>query len=345
MKTIIIFFALVVSLSISGRAQTQSEDPKLKKIFEKEMTISKFTAQNDKDFWNYSKALMYQNQGFDDGHGMYAWAPAMKNFPKRVGILSFIVFDPGLFEVHSKRFDPLGTVTITHTESGFLTASSTQSLADGASLLSLNLMKEDFAKYGATLLTPSEFLTTDAQREAYKNFDFKEKGLAKMLSSEGSANTVAVPEGYVMYFAENFTMPAFVDAVTAKIKELGLDAGIIVKIQMGANNGIISIQSITAAMYGPNPVPKNPDKKYIAINPATGYHDGVVYNAVKLGAFDTDNALETKEGLNIVVVAQNKAGARSDFDDFGKLIARVVAGVTYPVNMWITGGWKPFKYK
>jgi hypothetical protein len=109
--------------------------------------------------------------------------------------------------------------------------------------------------------------------------------------------------------------------------------------------GTIALQSITSALYGPNPVPKDPNKMYVAINPATGYHEGVVYAAAKLGAFDNDNLLKTKEGLNIVVFARNDKGARSDFRDFDKLLARVTGGVNYTLNMWITGGWKPFQYK
>lgn len=338
--TSILFIVLFAALTAG--AQTQSEDPKLMKIFSKSLTISKAVAQPDDEFWKASKALMYDHQGFEDGHGMYAWPKGFSAFPKRVGILSYIVFDPGFFESSSKTY---GYLTVTKTETGFINAETTQQLAQGFYDMSLPEMKKAFAGYGSTLLTPQEFLETDAQKAAYASFDFKEKGLAKMMSKEGAANTLAQPEGFSLYYAENFTMPAFVEAVTAKIKELGLDAAIILKIQMGMKDNTISIQSITCGMYGPNPVPKDPKKKYVAINPATGYHDGVVYNAVKLGAFDMDNMLETNEGLNIVVFAQNKAGARSDFAGFDQLIGRTVAGVIYPLNAWIKGDWKPFKYK
>lgn len=342
MNRLIIAIVFLGLFTLSARTQTQSEDPKLLKIFEKNLTIPKFVSQKDEEFWKTAKGFMYQNQGFADGHGMYAWHPAMKGFPKRVGLLSFMVFDPGFFETTTKNYAYL---TLVKTESGYLTAESTQQLAEGFYTMSLGTIKKEFESYGSTLLTLEEFCTTDELREVYRNFSFKEKGLARMMSAEGSANTLSVPKGYAMYYAENFTMPAFVDEVTAKIKELGLDAAIIIKIQMGANGGVISLQSLTCAMYGPNPVPRDPEKKYVAINPATGYHEGVVYNAVKLGAFDSDNMLETKEGLNVVVFASNKTGARSEFSDFDKLVGRLVSGVNYPVNMWITGKWKPFKYK
>lgn len=342
MKRIIITLTLIGSLAVSLMAQTESTDPKLVKLFEKSMTISKFMAQKDEDFWKSAKGFMYQNQGFDDGHGMYAWPPAMKSFPKRVGLLSFMVFDPGFFETTSKTF---GYVTLVKTQSGFMKASTTQELARGMYEMSIASLKKDFENYGSTLLTPEEFLTTDALREAYRTFDFKEKGLARMMSSESSANVLSVPEGFFAYYAENMTMPAYVDAITAKIRELGLDAAIIIKIQMGAVDETISLQSVSMAMYGPNPVPKDPNKKYVAINPATGYHDGVVYNAVKMGAFDTDNMLETKEGLNILLFARNKNGELSDFNGLDRLLAKICSGNTYCFNMWITGAWKPFKYK
>ncbi|MFZ4521628.1 MAG: hypothetical protein ACOYNC_07980 [Bacteroidales bacterium] len=343
MRRIIIILMLLSPVYATLVAQTQSDDPKLMKVFDKGMTISKFLAQKDEDFWKSAKALMYQNQGFEDGHGMYAWSPALKQFPKRVGLLSFMVFDPGFFEQSGRTY---GNLTISRTESGYLSASGTKELADGLYSMSIEALKKDFGNYGATLLTPEEFANTAALREIYHTFDFREKGLAKMMSSESSANTLAVPGNYMTYYAENLTMPAYMDAITAKIKALGLDAAMIIKIQMGVDgNGTISVQSVSTALYGPNPVPKNPDKKYIAINPATGYHEGNVYSAVKMGAFDTDNMLETKEGLNIIVFAKNKSGARSDFSDFDKLLAKICGGNNYTLNMWITGGWKPFKYK
>lgn len=339
-KSLIILSAVLVL--IAARALAQDADPKLTKLFDKSMTITKFLAQPDADFWKPAKGFMYQNQGFSDGHGIYAWPPAMKQFPKRVGLISFMVFDPGLFETSSQKY---GYMTLVKTESGFLTASTTAELTKVLYEMSIADLKKDFSNYGAALLTPDEFLTSDEQRQAYNTFPFKEKGLAKMMSSESSANTLSVPEGYATYYAENMTMPGYVEAVTGKIKELGLDAALVVKIQMGANGGTISIQSITAALYGPNPVPKDPGKKYVAINPATGYHEGVVYNAVKMGAFDTDNMLETKEGLNILVYAQGKTSVMADFKDFEKLLSKISGGNNYTFNMWITGGWKPFKYK
>lgn len=336
-----LLFATILVL-ISTKIMAQEVDPKLAKLFDKSLTISKFLALPDPEFWKTAKGFMYQNQGFSDGHGMYAWPPALKQFPKRVGLLSFMVFDPGLFETTEKKYGPMSLIK---TESGFLTASTTKELAKILYEFSIEDLKKDFANYGSTLLTPGEFLTSDEQRTAYADFAFKEKGLAKMISSESAANTLAVPEGYHLYYAENMTMPGYVEAITAKAKELGLDAVLVLKIQMGAKGQTISIQSITTALYGPNPVPKDPDKKYIAINPATGYHEGVVYNAVKLGAFDTENLLETKEGLNILVYAGNKEKGLANFNDFNKLLAKISSGNNYTINMWITGGWKPFKYQ
>lgn len=342
MKKAIFLFSLLAFCSLK-LIIAQDVDPKVEKLFDKSMTISKFLALPDDDFWKYSKPLMYQNQGFGDGHGMYAWPPAMKSFPKKVGLLSFMVFDPGLFEQHTKHFGSY--MTLTTTEAGALAASTTQELAKEMLKMSIDDLKKSFTDFGSVLLTPDEFCTADALRNAYSTFDFKEKGLAKLMSGESGANTLAVPEGFSMYYAENMTSPAFVDAVTSKAKELGLDAVLILKIQMGANGETISIQSITSVLYGPNPVPKDPGKKYVAINPATGYHDGVVYNAVKLGAFDTENMLETKEGLNILVFARGKTGEKADFNGFDTLLAKVCSGTLYSFNMWLSGQWKPFKYK
>lgn len=331
-------FALSIVL-VTAMAQKTGSDPKLEKMMEKSMSIDKFLALSDADFWKYSKVLMYQNQGFSDGHGMYAWPPSFKTLPKRVGLLSFVVFDPGFFDTKVKKYGgPDISYTVTTYKGAALSIENTQKLADFFYQETLPELKENFKSYGSELLTPEEFITSDAIRNAYNTFDFVESGGAKLFSGESAANTVAVPEGFKMYYVENFTTPKFVSAIGPKASELGLDAVIIVKVQMGIDSdGTISIMSINYGMYGNNPTPKNPDKKYVAINPATGYNTSVVYDAKKLGG-------EEKEGLNIVVSAQSKNAMINRFDHVGKLINKVVFGANYELNMWITGGWKPFKY-
>jgi hypothetical protein len=340
MKTKLLIAALFAGLVLSIEAQ-ESSDPKLNKFFEKSITINKFLAQKDEDFWKNSKALMYQYQGFKDGHGMYVWPPAAKEFPKKVGLLTFLVFDPGMYETTSKK---MGYLTLVKTTSGALKASTTKEMAKILFQFSIDGLKKTFHDFGSELLSPDEFLTSDQLKESYRDFSFKESGIAKWLSSESGANTLAVPEGFSMYYAENLTMPAYVDAITAKIKELGLDAGLVVKIQLGAVDQSMFIQSVSSVLYGPNPVPKDPNAKYVNINPATGYHEGVVYNGIKLGAFDTKNMLETKEGLNILVFARSKNAEMADFSGFDNLLNKIVGGTCYSFNMWVKGNWKPFKF-
>lgn len=343
MKNLIYALAVIAILS-GGRTQAQSADPKLQKFMDKSMTIDKFLALPDDEFWKYSRSMMYQNQGFDDGHGMFAWPPAIQTFPKRVGLLSFMVFDPGFFEVSTKRYG--GMYSVTTYKGAALSLENTVGLTNFFYEEALSELRENFKYFNSELVTPEEFLTSDQLKEVYNNFNYEEKGLSKLMSSEGSYQTLAVPDGQKMYYAESFTSPSFVDAIGPKASELGLDAVIILKIQLGIDEkGTISIQSINYAMYGKNPVPKDPDKKYVAINPATGYHEYVAYSAKKLGAFDLDALLKTEEGMNVVVSAESKTAKISKFDGVGKLINKLVLGANYELNMWITGGWKPFKYK
>jgi hypothetical protein len=339
-KTKLLFFLTIATLL--ANAQNES-DPKLQKQMDKSFTIEKYLTQGDDVFWKTAKPLMYQNQGFEDGHGMYVWPPALKQFPKRIGLLTYAVFDPGFFESKSKKY---GNLSITTTEYGMLEAGSTQQLADNLYKMGIGALKKEFANYGATLLTPEEFITNDEQRNAYQNFGFKEKGLSKLLSGQSEANTLANPAGFTMHYAENLTMPEFVQAMGAQAKALNLDAVLIIKVQMGVSGDqTLAIQSISSALYGPNPVEKDPKKKYVSINAATGYNPYVVYNAIKMGAFDTENVFETKEGLNLVVQVSNKNGRLVNFNSYDKLVARICGGNMYSLNAWITGSWKPFKYK
>lgn len=338
MKKIAIAFIVFIGMGIS-LVNAQGSDPKLVKLLEKSMTIDKFLALPDAEFWKYSKSMMYQNQGFDDGHGMWAWPKAFKNLPKRVGLLSFVVFDPGFFDTKVKKYGgPDISYTVTTSKSAALSIDNTQKLASFFYSEAIPAIKENFKSFGSELLTPEEFCTTDAIRQAYNTFNYQEKASAKMFSGESAANTIAVPEGQNFFYAENFTVPGFVKAIGPKAEELGLDAVVILKIQMGIDEkGTISIQSINYAMYGKNPQSKIEGKKYIAINPATGYNDYVVYSAKKMGG-------EGEQGLNVVVSVENKNGKLFKFDQVGELINKVVLGANYELNMWITGGWKPFKY-
>jgi hypothetical protein len=342
-----ILLIVLMAFVVHARVAAQDADPKLVKLMEKSMTIEKFLALPDDEFWKYSKAVMYERQGFDDGHGMWVWPPALKTFPKRVGLLSFMVFDPGFFEVTSKKYGgPDISRTVTTYKGASLELENTIALAQFLYDEALPELKENFKSFGSELLTPEEFLTSDAFRESYNNFSYEEKGVGKWMSKEGSYQTLATPKGFKLFYAESFSTPSFLEAIGPKAKELGLDAVCIVKIQMGIDEkGTISIQSMNYGMYGPNPVPKDPGKKYVAINPATGYHDFVVYSAKKLGAFDLESLLKTEEGMNVVVTVQNKTVMINNFTNVGKLINKLVLGANYELNMWATGGWKPFKYK
>jgi hypothetical protein len=334
-----LFILLTISTLFIALVKAQEADPKLVKLLEKSMTIDKFLALPDAEFWKYSKSMMYQNQGFEDGHGMWAWPLALKNMPKRVGLLSFVVFDPGFFDTKVKKYGgPDISYTVTTTSSAAISIDNTQKLANFFYNETIPELKENFKSFGCELLTPEEFATSDVLKQAYSTFGYEEKASAKLFSGESAANTIAVPEGQNFFYAENFTVPGFVKAIGPKASELGLDAVAILKIQMGIDDkGTISIQAISWAMYGKNPQPKIEGKKYVAINPATGYNESVVYSAKKLGG-------EGEQGLNVVVSVENKNGKLYKFEHVGKLINKLVLGANYELNMWITGGWKPFKY-
>lgn len=339
MKTVSFLLTFLVAV-IFIQSRAQETDPKLVKAFDKAMTIEKFLALSDDDFWKFSKPMMYQNQGFDDGHGMFTWPPSMKTFPKRVGLLSFIVFDPGFFDAKVKKYGgPDISYTVTTTKSAALSIDNTRALADFFYQESLPELKDNFKSFGAELLTPEEFITSEEIRKAYNTFNYEEKASAKMFSGESAANTIAVPAGQNFFYAENFTVPGFVKAIGPKSEELGLDAVLIIKIEMGIDDkGTISVQSMNYAMYGKNPTPKDPDKRYVAVNPATGYNDYVVYSAKKLGG-------EKEAAMNVVLSMENKTSKVYHFEGIGKLVNKLALGANYELNMWIKGDWKPFKYK
>lgn len=82
MKKVILVLAAFVCISLA-KSQSIESGAKLSEFFKKSMTIDKFLALPEADFWKNCKSVPLQNPGFEDGHGIYAWPPAMKQFPKR----------------------------------------------------------------------------------------------------------------------------------------------------------------------------------------------------------------------------------------------------------------------
>ena len=105
-------------------------------------------------------------------------------YPKRVGLISFYVFDTGTYEYNAMNA-VYGSPSFTDASGkSFVKVGETFGLNDRQANIFATLfaeravprMKELFSEKGMTLLTPVEFLENEAQLEAYFSFELPKSG-------------------------------------------------------------------------------------------------------------------------------------------------------------------------
>src|SRR5258705_10247426 len=122
------------------------------------------------------------NAGREDGRGLVPYYKALGAPPKRVALISFYVWDCGNTKESSWNIYGGDYVYVVHnTRKHNLESGSTAVLATELHDASIGPIKEAFAAVGTQLLTPEEFLDTDAKKEAYANFNLEIGGFGKFL--------------------------------------------------------------------------------------------------------------------------------------------------------------------
>ena len=195
-------------------------------------------------------------------------------YPQRVGLLSFYIVDTGTYEFSALNAvygtpsftDASGKSYVKVGESYGLSDRQANIFATEFAELAVPRMKALFGARGMTLLTPVEFLESDAQIEAYKSFrlpksgfqTFTETGL-KILDKNPHANGAA--DGFLMIpthvFSGNRDSLRALDALRQK---LGLDAFVVVLNTTATDKKSVAYTGTQMLFYGPNPVPL-PDNK------------------------------------------------------------------------------------
>lgn len=108
-----------------------------------------------------------QNKIRDNGKGFAVSMKALGAMPKRVALISFYVDDPGLTK-KSGTAQTGRSYNTTNTGSGNARQFAGEFFNDASGEL-----RTVFASYGMTLLMPDEFLTSEAKKRAYKEFEVK----------------------------------------------------------------------------------------------------------------------------------------------------------------------------
>jgi hypothetical protein len=194
--------------------------------------------------------------------------------PKRVGLLSFYVFDTGSFEFSAlaatyggKYFESIG-----------LNERGANKFASAFADAGVPVLKEEFAARGMELLTPVEFLETDEQIDAYLDFTLPRsgyqkfaEGALKILDKNPHANGAA--DGYEMIPSHLWTDREILRELDALRVALGLDGLLVVSNNTATNAKSVVLGSIVMMFYGPNPKPE-PEKFAKYWTPLLAYTSG-----------------------------------------------------------------------
>ncbi|TAE50060.1 MAG: hypothetical protein EAZ89_12925, partial [Bacteroidetes bacterium] len=140
-----------------------------------------------------------------NGKGYSANLSALAQPPKRVALVSFYGFDPGITRV-TKTTQDAGYVSYTTTNT------TTRSAGNGGDIAAMFYdkglagMKNTFATYGMELLTPDQFLDTEDKRAAYQAFKVQHSKASEFWANYGNLALQVLygyPEGYIVCDIEN----------------------------------------------------------------------------------------------------------------------------------------------
>lgn len=270
MTTKIKLLLCVGLLAIGGHASGQS-------------SIREIVDKTGKD--KIQKNLMKQFPGtfcFKDGHGMNPYLTSEDQIPKTIALVTFYVYDPGMSYSSTSK--------TTHAATGLTTTSTSVynfKLSEEGGNYFANMfhqegvgkLKETFKAHGITLLTPDEYLNTEAKRDFYYNkFQPQISKLGNFLSRlEQKSSGVAVCADYYRGLdasaATDFKRSISLgDELT---RNLGVDAVMSIAFYVGYDGKTVTFSNITSTINGPNPVPRE-NKKYIG-GAGAGYQEGLVY--------------------------------------------------------------------
>lgn len=275
-----------------------------------------------------------------NGKGFTAYHPAMSTTPKRVGLVTFYISDPGTYKSKTTK---VGDYVYFEKYSSRIDGPTGVKVASQILDASLPKMKERFAAYGMELLTPAEFLDSDEKKALYASFEVKHGGSGGLTGMyafagrmfQGQNFAARVPaEGYNVFqvdqelhypmHAKNNGYPHKFSQDTKMMeglgdelcKGLGLDAVLCVYMvhNVPYNRKQYNLHYAAMYMFGPNPVPLAEGKKDGAL-----YQNGLFYASSRLDLKNTPYIIKNKKNPgnsptltgveNVFVALSNKMGS------------------------------------
>ncbi len=238
-----------------------------------------------------------EGRKYKNGTGFSLNAKLLGEMPKKVALVSFYSFDPGMTKI--QRWTTTSTFTTTYfTKTTKLNAvGGSGELALGYYLQSIEAMITGFKDYGMQLMLPEEYLDTEEKTEFYNNFEVERGKLNEWLANMGS-NVHDVLYGYIEGYNvldvvnepySNYTATGgrlltkkgdvadkqvwvmdkcgpMVESLGDKLcKGLGVDAVVIVYFTIfSPKEDKVTLENVNMHMFGPNPtpLPEGKEKKF-----------------------------------------------------------------------------------
>lgn len=214
--------------------------------------------------------------GSDSGRGPNPYLKALHAPPARIALISFYVWDCGNKKENSwNTYGGNYTYHVTSTRTNNVTEKAVDMLANELHDASIGALKEAFATVDSKLLTPDEFLDTDAKKQAYANFNPEHNFMEKIYKTLQGLDTdsfhfTGAPSGYRVIGLTNlsnikrnkfqlattgvgvgtFANAAGYDLATA----LGVDAVAVLYNVVQAEKKSINMRAAAMYLFGPNPV-------------------------------------------------------------------------------------------
>lgn len=240
------------------------------------------------------------------GEGVVPYLAKLDAPPRRVALISFYVFDPG---------KSTGTYYASVRTFNWLTQDGASHFAQRFHEQGIDSLRQAFAAHGMTLLTPDEFLDTDAKRQAYTAYEIKRSAAAKIAmglvkrmtrAAGGDTEQSAVAAGYRLLATHNVpTDPKTAVSLNDLRLTLDVDALVVVKNGTFFDGKNLTLGDIQLMMYGPNPMQKIEGKRYIQ------WKDGHHYTSATL-------TLRPRPG---VAVFKKDKIVEETYDGYEKLLA------------------------
>ena len=182
MKSIVTTICVAFSLGLFAQNQLPEDFPTVEKVVKKTV-------------YNFPK----EGRSSKNGGGYSASLKLMKVPPKRVALVSFFTFDPGLTKSYSYSSDHgYVSYTTTVTKQRGATKGSASAIVDGFFYSSVDKLIAQFKENGMDLLVPEQFLDTEAKKQYLEGFTVKHDKFNNFIKNLGSADHTTMfawPEG------------------------------------------------------------------------------------------------------------------------------------------------------